>query len=469
MIRKIDRIWEDLELNYKSKNRPIDFNFRNVVSTNSQGKNSNNRAHYIHPYPAKIFPYIPTFLLSIPNLCPIDGIVLDSFCGSGSVLLESIIHPFYKRNAYGVEINPLGRLISKVKTTPLDKDEINKRSKSLLDNIRRNNNKITTFPNFRNIEFWFSPVIIKKLATIKYSLDSLEDDDYKDFFYLCFSSIIRKVSRADPYIPPPVLLKINKYKNSPDKYKFLRNYVKNIENADVFDLLRKAIVETSEKVNKLNEIEDVREGRIKARIIWDDAKSIKKGNLGFKGHLFKKGSKPLRSNSIDLILTSPPYLTAQKYIRTQKLELLWLDMLSQIELDELQREIIGAERVSIKETDFDLKFGVESIDSIVNWAKPFSKERAATIIKYFINMRRCLAEIHRVLKNDAYCVIVVGNNRILGRYVETHKLLADLAIDSGFKLKVILKDKIRGRGMITKRHNTGGLIKEEYIIVLKKE
>jgi len=468
-ISKINQLFESLVSEYRFKKRPISLNFKKAVKIHLPEKNSNNHAHYIHPYPGKIFPYIPALLLSISDLCPIKGRVLDPFSGSGSVLLESITHPFFKRDAFGVEINPLGRLISKVKTTPLKIDEINERSKYLFDQIKRNANKNIYFPGFRNIDFWFSLGTIKKLAAVKYSIDSLLDDNYKDFFYLCFSSIIRKTSRADPYIPPPVKLKIHKYKGSPEKYKFLKAYIKRVENADVTDLFKKAIIETSGKICAINKIKEIEERKVKARIIWDDAKSIKKGSLGIKGYLSREGSRTLRSNSIDLILTSPPYLTAQKYIRTQKLELFWLEMVSEEEFDNLRKEIIGTEKVPIKEINFDYKFGIKSIDSIITWACPLSKERAATIIKYFLDMKKSLIEMYRVLKKGAYCIIVIGNNKVLGKYLETYRLITDLALATGFKLKIILKDKIRGRGMITKRHNSGGLIKEEFVIVLQKE
>ena len=76
--------------------------------------------------------------------------------------------------------------------------------------------------------------------------------------------------------------------------------------------------------------------------------------------------------------------------------------------------------------------------------------------------------MYRVLKQGSYAIIVIGNNKVLGRKIKTYTLLVDLSISLGFKLKLILKDEIRGRGMITRRHNTGGLIKEEFIIMLQK-
>ncbi|GAH48113.1 unnamed protein product, partial [marine sediment metagenome] len=77
------------------------------------------------------------------------------FAGTGTVLLESIVHPYLKRNAIGVEINPLGRLISKVKTTPLDDEELRSEAARLFRRIANFNGDIN-IPDFPNRDFWFS-------------------------------------------------------------------------------------------------------------------------------------------------------------------------------------------------------------------------------------------------------------------------------------------------------------------------
>ena len=72
--------------------------------------------HWIHWYPAKMFHRIPAEILA--SLTADDGLtVLDPFCGSGTVLLEAALRG---HSAIGIDINPLARLISKVKTTRLD-------------------------------------------------------------------------------------------------------------------------------------------------------------------------------------------------------------------------------------------------------------------------------------------------------------------------------------------------------------
>ncbi|MHC3129556.1 MAG: hypothetical protein IBV52_05710 [Candidatus Bathyarchaeota archaeon] len=323
------------------------------------------------------------------------------------------------------------------------------------------------FTRIKKIDFWFSRRAIHKLANLKYVIDEERNSDYKDFFWACFSSIIRKASKADPFIPPPVLLKTDKYKNSPKKHGFLVKFFEQSKNPNVIALFKARIEKNFERMKAFNKVNEIQENKVKSRVIWDDAQNIKIGKLENKGKLTKEGAKALPSNSIDLILTSPPYLTAQKYIRTQRLELLWLGI-SEIEVARLEKEIIGSERVSLKETDFTEQVGVKSVNTLVKWALLKSTQRAAMVNNYFLKMKKSLSETHRVLREGAYAIVVVGNNMVLGKGVRTHELLIDVAKSVGFELKLVLKDRIRGRGMITKRHNTGGLIREEFSIIFKK-
>lgn len=465
---KLTQLWQRLLKDFKKN--PLEFNFKQTVIKYSGERRSDIYTHYVHSYPAKMFPYIPTFFYSIPQLCPPEGIVLDPFCGSGTVLLESIVHPIYRRHTYGVEINPLGRLIAKVKTTPLEEGVLRKRINHFLELTKKSIGKKVSLPKSEKIEFWFSEKAICELSKLKYLIEEEGADDYyKDFFWVCFSSIVRKVSLADPFIPPPVLLKLSKYENSPQKFEALLGFLKRAENPDVINLFRSVLEKNFERIRSLNKLRAAWKGGTRAQIIWDDARHIKLGKLGKKGELIKDKAKNLRSNSIDLILTSPPYLTAQKYIRTQKLELLWLDMLSEKQLIDLDKRVIGTERVSLKQINFAEKIEIESIDSLIEWASSLSRQRAAQLFKFFLGMKQVILEMYRVLRNGAHAIVVIGNNKVLGKDVETYKLLIDVAVHSGFKLELVLKDKIRGRGMITRRHNSGGLIKEEFVIILEKE
>jgi hypothetical protein len=91
------------------------------------------------------------------------------------------------------------------------------------------------------------------------------------------------------------------------------------------------------------------------------------------------------------------------------------------------------------------------------------------IYKYFKDMLEALKEMHRLLRNNGYAILVVGDNKVLDKRVDTYRLLVDAAVSIGFTEICILKDTIRSRSMMTKRNGTGGLIKNEYVAILKKE
>ena len=167
-----------------------------------------------------------------------------------------------------------------------------------------------------------------------------------------------------------------------------------------------------------------------------------------------------------MIITSPPYLSAQKYVRSTKLELLWLGMASDTELSELNKQTIGTERVSLKNEKQE--FGITVIDNLLTKLEKISKERMLITYEYFKNMIQVFPECYRLLKNNGFMILVVGNNKICNLTVNTSQLLIELAIKSSFEVVFVLRDEIKGRGMITKRHGTGGLIKDEFVIVLKK-
>ena len=80
--------------------------------------------HGIHPYPARMIPQLAEKL--ILNYSKEQSWVLDPFCGSGTVLVESMLN---NRNSIGNDINPMALLLTKVKTTKLNKEKLTKQTK----------------------------------------------------------------------------------------------------------------------------------------------------------------------------------------------------------------------------------------------------------------------------------------------------------------------------------------------------
>jgi len=81
-------------------------------------KNSNTLTHEIHSYPARMHPAIARTLIQKS-----EGVVLDPFCGSGTVLVESLVA---SRDALGSDLNPLGLELARLKTRVLSDDDLEK-------------------------------------------------------------------------------------------------------------------------------------------------------------------------------------------------------------------------------------------------------------------------------------------------------------------------------------------------------
>jgi hypothetical protein len=87
--------------------------------------------HGYHRYPAKFIPQLTARL--IKENSRIGDLVCDPFMGSGTTLVEAVVHG---RRAYGSDINPVAVLISKAKTTPIDPALLKRQISPLLGDIK---------------------------------------------------------------------------------------------------------------------------------------------------------------------------------------------------------------------------------------------------------------------------------------------------------------------------------------------
>jgi hypothetical protein len=102
----------------------------------------------------------------------------------------------------------------------------------------------------------------------------------------------------------------------------------------------------------------------------------------------------IQSNSIDLVVTSPPYIGVIDYALANRLLYTWMSW----SLSDERNEEIGAR---------------------------YKRRRSHLIDEYLIQMRDCWSEIHRVLRPGAHCAIVLGESR---RFPGTaQKVLVDLS------------------------------------------
>jgi len=171
---------------------------------------------------------------------------------------------------------------------------------------------------------------------------------------------------------------------------------------------------------------------------------------------------------VDLIITSPPYLGAQKYVRACSLSLTWLEMCTASELREVEDLNIGREHYSKSCYHQPLLTGLHEADELLAGVRLKNPLRAHIAAQYLHEMRAAVSEMHRVLKPSGFLVLVLGASTVCGARFDTPRFILRWAEQFGFRLAAHLTDRIRSRALMTKRHHTAGQIDEESILILAK-
>ena len=413
-----------------------------VVFRCSDGKvgNRDYSTHWLHSYPAKMFHRIPQQILSALDKNG-HAVVLDPFCGSGTVLIEAALRG---NDAIGVDINPLARLLTTVKSTPLPSRELQRLGELLLVRAR-------TYSDFAMkdefLDFWFKREAQMPLFQLRRAIDEIRTPTYRNFFLITFSSIVRRCSLADPTIPPPVRLSEARIHKANGRYKRHFALAQALSSQTVFDHFHTALLNNIRRLSQLDLCPNM--GRIHVLESSNEA-----------------AATTLDRHSVDLVLTSPPYCGAQKYVRTLRLELYWLGY-KRSEIVAVDRNTLGTERISKAGEVKQLLIGNVRQDELIRSVWKKNPARATMLSAYFRYLERFLRECHRVLRPTGDAFVTLGTSHFAGITVDMAEYFSSLAEDVGFTHVTTLVDSIPSRGLLTARHRTAGTIDDEQVVWLK--
>ena len=468
--KQANRLLDSLYSQYRTNPAGVSVSFRELCSGWTWAKRSDIYTHLIHSYPAKMLVYIPILFLSTEKYASRDDSILDVFAGSATVLLESIINPVFPRDAYGTEINPLARLIAKVKTTPIDPENAERLAIQVAQSARSTSEE--TLPAYSKLDYWYSEKIKQKLGKLAWAIDNAETDvDTRDFLLVCFSVTSRKLSYADPDIPVPVRLKCKTPTDGRPSVEKRNALVKRLlAKIDSSDPISVFFDVANANVHRLRMLCSALKGKTtKAKIIGADARSLLDAPMGSKGHFDQTRAKPVQDKSFSLIITSPPYGTAQKYIRSTRLEMLWLGLATEKQVTALEKQLVGTEAMAESSLKELVATGFQPIDEKLEQISMKDLSRACLESTYFRDMTTAIKEMHRVLRPNGTLVMVIGDNTSCGLTVPNHHYIRLIAESVGFKEELLLKDPVRSRGMMTKRHETAGMVADDWVTVLRKD
>jgi DNA modification methylase len=398
-----------------------------------KGRMITYQTHGLIVYPAKFIPQIPQFC--IRTFSNTNDIILDPFCGSGTTLVEALLQ---QRNAYGLDINPLAQLFSRVKTTPLDLSLLSEEYANIEQLLQMNGkysiNSDLKIPIFPNLSYWFSPKVLQDLVKLQNYILNIENHAIKDFFLLLLASIIRDVSLADRDQLHPAK---TKYSGKKERI-----------NVSTFEIFRKSLQRRLPTITNFSQYDF---SPATTHLIGDDATKIR---------------CPVK---VDLAITSPPYVNALDYVRIHKLEAFWTNLLFPKDLAPLHRKFIGTENVY---HDFYANlpnFSNDELNQLIAQVASFDKKRAGIIALYFSRMFDNLREVYRLLHPKSYYCIIIGSNNVRNVHIPTPKLLIQHAEDEiGYSNPINYSYELINKRLKIPRAKHGGSIKKEWIIVLQK-
>ena len=409
------------------KKLPINIDNDSIFCINQNSVNS--YTHNFFKYPCKFIPEIPRWGLNkyIKNK---QAIIFDPFAGSGTTILESIIWGY---DAYYTEIDEVAKLIINVKTTQLSIKELTELEDDFKLIIKAaKNSKEYNIPKIDNLYHWFPHDSVVILGRMLNQIQKIRNEKIRNFYKICFASIIKKCSYADDSSPKPYI---------------------------------------SSKIKKIpaNPIEEFKKVYHKYKKSEEELSKIKK-----IGKAIKLDGDALNFDSnkkFDLVITSPPYINAFDYGRTMRLENLWLGLLTEEQLRNKKSEYVGTEKVDVKVDSQDLSILNDSqhLLNVYNELSKIDKKRSIIVKKFFEDMKKNLININKFLIDDGYYMIVIGNSKIRNIDIDSSKIITDIALKHGFKLDVKYSYKIKNPYINIPRNGRGGKISYDNVIVLQKE
>ena len=359
------------------------------------GGNRPHPLHALHAFAAKFPAQLPRYF--IEGLSEPGEMVLDPMAGSGSTLLEGWL---LGRDVVGVDLDPLAGRQCRAKTTWVDPRVIEEMGHRVLTSARRRVEVDHPLETFRRelddatnafLDYWFLPEIQAELAALALEILKETDSVLRNLLEVLFSAtIVTKsggVSRARDLAHSRPHRVADKQPRSP--FRMFENQVRQAA---------RAFAETPNI------------GGASGSFIAADSRHL-----------------PLADNSVDLIVTSPPYANALDYMRAHKFSLVWLGQRVG-ELGVLRGKYIGAERQASEEAvplPDDAQLAIASLSEV-------DRPKSRVLARYLREMRQSITEMHRVIRPGRAVIIVVGPSTMRGQRIATQDYLAGIAEQVGF-------------------------------------
>jgi DNA modification methylase len=337
------------------------------------------------------------------------SLIVEPFAGSGTTLISANL---FNCNSIGFDTNPLMAYISEVKTTwNVDLKEF---KNIIYDIAERFVNKISNYDTLninksfleympkKELNQWLSPSLQIEVIVLKNLINNIKNKRIRNLLLLAMSKSCFDASYVS--LCPGTTF-----------YPFR-------EKEEFWNVFTKKIIQ-----------------------IYNDLKLIKQyknyGTSKLINDTCLNASKYIENNSIDFIITSPPYPNDLEYTRQTRLELYLLDFVKSMDdVQQIKRKMVkGSTKLIFKESDSEKYISkydsIKTISDLIyeqtknkNWGFDYPR----MVREYFGDMYLCMKEFYSLLKSGASFLLVVGDQTIKGVYIPVCDILLEMANDIGY-------------------------------------
>jgi SAM-dependent methyltransferase len=383
------------------------------------------------------------------------GLVLDPFAGVGTTLLQAAVRG---HKVAGFEINPYAALSANVKLNALEINttELDHVVRQMKKDARRwrNGSADRPFspPGFQSRIPFFSPMVAGQVSHALMFISEIENEMVRDLFRVAFGSVM--VSFSNYTYEPSLSTRTAAGKPL-------------INDADVAGTIIEKLLQMQSDINWLRF--ETGEGGIAKGIVYNED--------------FFEGNRRLEDGSIDLMVTSPPYLNNYHYARNTRPQLYWLGLISSPkEQKHLEERNFGTFwQVARTKRHVNLNFSHPELEGILEQMRQINPEKgeyggtgwANYAASYFNDCEHFLKILRRCLRKGGVGVIVVGNSILQGINVRVQDIIGDIACMCGLELEGVyrLRTKRVGDSITSSsvRSVTSRAKLDESAVVLRKK
>ena len=396
--------------------------------------NTKEFTHCYHTYPAMMIPQIARTLIEEYKPKGRLDLILDPYMGSGTTLVEASLAGI---NSIGTDLNPLARLMGKVKTTLYNNESILKQFREIQTELifyTKDKVKERNFDRISNYSFWYNEDTLLKLSYLSQLIKNVKD---KDFFNVVLSEIVREVSfTRNGEFKRYRMNEASIAKFNPDTFTlFEKKALRNIEGLKAY---------TSESKHDVNA-------------------SIYDFNTmhGIPTDIIKDGD-------IDMVVTSPPYgdsRTTVAYGQFSRWANEWFNFDNAKNLDKL---LMGGKKAT------EEIFKTASIRDVLDEIDSLEHKRYLEVVSFLNDYYQSIENVAKSVRSGGTVCYVVGDRRVKGVQIPLDYFTAEMFEKFGFKHKITIVREIPNKRMpaLTSPTNKAGAkvstMSHEYIVILNK-